>query len=71
MKTTIEIPNDAFNTLLRLTRAKTKRDAILTAVEEYNRRHAVGALVSTFGTWAMDTNDEIEAADIEEARKGR
>lgn len=67
MKTTIEIPNEAFNTLLRLTRAKTKRDAILTAVEEYNRRHAIDALVSTFGTWAMDTNEEIEAADVKKA----
>jgi len=36
--------------LLRLSGAKTKRDAILTAVEEYNRRHEVEQLVATFGT---------------------
>ncbi len=69
MKTTIEIPDNAFDILLRLTRAKTKRDAILTAIEEYNRRHEVEALVATFGKWKIDSNKLIEAADLEDAEK--
>jgi len=68
MKTTIDIPDIAFNTLLRLTKAQTKRDAILAAVDEYNRRHAVEAMVATFGTWQMESNDEIEAADLEDEK---
>jgi hypothetical protein len=69
MKTTIEIPDGVFGTLRRLTKAKTKRNAVLAAVEEYNRRHEVEALVATFGSWHMDANDQIEAADMEDARK--
>ena len=69
MKTTIEIPDNAFDVLLRLTRAKTKRDAILTAIVEYNRRHEVEALVATFGKWKIDSNELIEAADLEDAEK--
>jgi len=71
MKTTVEIPDKAFDTLLRLTRAKTKRDAILAAIEDYNRRHQVEALVATFGTWKMDSNEELEAADIDDERKNK
>ncbi len=71
MKTTIDIPDESLDALLRLSGAKTKRDAILTAVEEYNRRHEVERLVATFGTWKMDSNEEIEAADLAEAGKSR
>ena len=37
MKTTIDIPDTALKEALRHTGAKTKRDAIVTAVEEFNR----------------------------------
>ena len=67
MRITVEIPDETFGTLLRLTRAKTKRDAIL--AEDYNRRHQVEALVATFGTWKMDSNEEMEAADLDEVRR--
>jgi len=69
MTTTIEIPDDTFGTLLRLTRAKTKREAILAAIEDYNRRHQVRALVATFGTWKIDSNEELESANVEDAQK--
>jgi hypothetical protein len=71
MKITVEIPDETFGTLLRLTRAKTKRDAILVAIEDYNRRHQVEALVATFGTWKMDSNEELEAADMDDVRRNR
>ena len=69
MKTTIDIPDKTFIILSRLTKATTKRDAIMTAVEEYNRRHEVAALKATFGSWQMDSNENIEATDLEEAGK--
>ncbi len=71
MKTTIDIPDASLNALLKLSRAKTKRDAILTAVDEYNRRHAVDALVATFGAWNIASNDEMEAADLAQAKRKR
>jgi len=69
MKTTIDIPDSVFDVLLKLTRAKTKRAAVLTAVAEYNRHHEVESLAATFGSWRMDDNDRIEAADLEDARR--
>lgn len=56
---------------MRYTGAKTKREAVVKALEEYNRRQMVEKLIASFGTWDMATNDEIEAGDMEEiARKG-
>ncbi len=71
MKATIEVPEETFATLLRLTRAKTKREAILAAIEDYNRSHQVKALVATFGTWKMDSKEELESADPKDTRGDR
>ena len=38
MKTTIDIPEKVLAEAIKHTRAKTKREAILTAVEQFNRR---------------------------------
>jgi len=69
MKTTVEIPDQSLKTLLELTRAKTKREAIVTAVDDFNRRHAVDAVVKRFGKLAIASNDEIEAADLADVKK--
>jgi Arc/MetJ family transcription regulator len=37
MKTTIDIPQDALEEAMRFTGAKTKREAVVTAVEHFNR----------------------------------
>lgn len=37
MKTTIDIPADLLEEAMRFTGAKTKRDAVVTAVERFNR----------------------------------
>jgi len=62
MKTTIDIPEADLLDAMRLTGAKTKRDAIVTAVQDFNRRKKMADLVKYFGTFeSMMTNDEIEA----------
>ncbi len=38
MKTTIDIPEKLLREAIRHTGAKTKRDAVVTAVDEFNRR---------------------------------
>jgi len=38
MKTTIDIPEKSLKEAIKHTGAKTKRDAVVTAVEEFNRR---------------------------------
>ncbi|MFK7910012.1 MAG: type II toxin-antitoxin system VapB family antitoxin [Akkermansiaceae bacterium] len=69
MKTTIDIPEKLLSDAIRFTKAKTKKDAILTALEDFTRRQKVAALTSTFGTWDMASNAEIEAADIAESKR--
>lgn len=66
MKTTIDIPEKALADAMRYTGAKTKREAVVTVLEEYNRRQMVEKLIASFGTWDIATNDEIEAGDLEE-----
>ncbi len=38
MKTSLDIPEKELMDVMRFTKAKTKRDAIVTAVREYNQR---------------------------------
>ena len=66
MKTTIDIPDEALADAMRFTGAKTKREAVVKALEEFNRRQKVEALLAAAGTFPdFTTNDEIEAADLE------
>ena len=61
MKTTIDIPEAALKEVMQRTGAKTKREAVLTAVADYNRRKRLARLVEQFGT--LDhfiTQDELQ-----------
>lgn len=66
MKTTIDIPENTLADAMRFTGAKTKREAVVKALEGYNRQQLVNEVVASFGTWDIATNDEIEAGDLEE-----
>ncbi len=50
MKTTVDIPDKELNDLLRFTQAKTKREAIVRSITEYNRRQRMARLVRHAGT---------------------
>ena len=65
MKTTIDIPDRALEDAMRYTGAKTKREAVVKALEDYNRQQRVKEVVAGFGTLDFFSNDEIEAADLE------
>lgn len=64
MKTTIDIPEQAMADVMRFTGAKTKREAVMKALDEFNRQQRVKDLVASFGTWDIATNDEIESGDL-------
>jgi Arc/MetJ family transcription regulator len=66
MKTTIDIPDEALADAMRFTGAKTKREAVVKALEAFNRSQRVQDLVASFGTLDFASNDEIEAGDLEE-----
>lgn len=66
MKTTIDIPESALADAMRFTGAKTKREAVVKALEGFNRQQRVNDLIASFGTLDFVSNDEIEAGDLEE-----
>ena len=66
MKTTIDIPDAALADAMRFTGAKTKREAVVKALEGFNRQQRVNDLIASFGTLDFASNDEIEAGDHEE-----
>jgi len=69
MKMTIDLPEELLADAMRFTGAATKGEAVVKAVEDYNRQQKVKQLVSSLGTWDIATNDEIEAADVADAER--
>ncbi len=68
MKTTVDIPDQVLQDAMRFTRAQTKREAILTAMEEFNQRHAQADLIKYFGQFdSLMTNADIERAELNDA----
>jgi hypothetical protein len=67
MKTTVDIPDAELRDAMRFTKARTKREAIVTAIEEFNRRRRMADLVKYSGTFGdnFPTNEQIEAVDVE------
>jgi hypothetical protein len=66
MKTTIDIPEHALADAMRFTGAKTKREAVVLALEEFNRRQRVEAFLKLAGGFPdFPCNEEIEAVDLE------
>jgi hypothetical protein len=64
MKTTVDIPEDELKDAIKYAGVKTKRDAIVRAVVEYNRRQRMAELVKYSGVSnTLMSNPEIEALD--------
>jgi len=65
MKTTVDIPEGELKDAMRFTKAKTKREAVVRVLEEFNRRRRMAELVKYAGTFSetFPTNEEIEAVD--------
>jgi hypothetical protein len=65
MKTTVDIPDRELKDAMRFTKAKTKREAVVRVLEEFNRRRRMAELVKHAGAFSdsFPTNQEIEAVD--------
>ena len=62
MKTTVDIPDDELRDAMRFTRARTKRQAIVTAIQDFNRRKRLAELIKHAGTCKdLVTVDELRA----------
>ena len=65
MKTTIDIPDEVLASAMRFTGAKTKREAVVKAIEEFNRSRRVEKILELAGTFPdFPSNEELEVADI-------
>lgn len=70
MKTTVDIPENELKDAMRFTKAKTKREAVVRVLEEFNRRRRMAELVKYSGTFndSFPTNDAIEVIDAKRDR---
>ena len=50
MKTTVDIPDDELEDAIRFTRARTKREAIVTAIKDFNHRRRMAELAKRAGS---------------------
>lgn len=64
MKTTLDIPESVLEDAIKYTGAKTKRDAIVTAVTDFNRRRKLESLASQLGTF----DDFLSPTELENLR---
>jgi len=62
MKTTLDIPEKELKDAIRFTGAKTKKEAIVKAVSDYNRRQRLSNLARKLGTFeGFPTPEELES----------
>jgi metal-responsive CopG/Arc/MetJ family transcriptional regulator len=61
MKTTLNIPDDRMDALLKATRAKTRTEAINKAIEEYIYQENVKKVMELAGTGGYMTREELQA----------
>jgi hypothetical protein len=60
VKTTVDIPDNELLDLMRVTAARTKRDAILQAIREFNRKRKLSEVAKMLGTFTdFMSQDEL------------
>jgi hypothetical protein len=60
MKTTVDIPDSELEDAMRFTRARTKREAIVTAIVDFNERRRMAEIAKRAGSCAeMMTAEEL------------
>ena len=67
MKTTIDIPRSELSDAIRFTGARTKREAVVTAIADFNRRRHIAELARFAGTCP----DLMTADELREQRRRR
>lgn len=65
MKTTVDIPDSDLADAIRFSHAKTKREAIVTAIQDFNRRKRIAELTKYAGT----CKDLIDVDELRELRR--
>ena len=68
MKTTIEIPDEEMRQVMKYTKAKTKREAVVYAIKDFNRRKRLAQLTKVLGTFE-DFMTQNELKEMREDKK--
>lgn len=68
MKTTIDIPDEDLKEAIKYTGAKTKRDAVVYALKDFNRRRRLAKLAKILGTF-KDFMSQEELKTMREDKK--
>ena len=66
MKTTIDIPEKELRDAMRYTGARNKREAVVTALIDFNRRQRLQRLSEQFGTF----DDFMTPEELQRMREG-
>jgi len=67
MKTSVDIPDEELSDLVKFTKAKTKKEAIVTAIADFNQRRRMAALIRHSGRFrSLITNEALEALEAAE-----
>ncbi|MGD8329589.1 MAG: type II toxin-antitoxin system VapB family antitoxin [Acidobacteriota bacterium] len=70
MKTTVDIPDDELDEIMRLTGAKTKKEAVVTAIREFNRRRKLDDVLDRLGTFEeVMSQQELQEMRRDEQRR--
>ena len=69
MRTTITIADEKMQELLDITETRSMTKAVNMAVEEFIRHHRLQRLRALRGKVAILSNDEIEAAELEDQQR--
>ena len=67
MKTTVEIPDEELRQVIKYTKAKTKREAVVHAIKYFNRRQRLAQLTKVLGTF----EDFMTQDDLKEMREDK
>jgi hypothetical protein len=67
MKTTIDIPDAILREAMKHAQAETKRDAVLAALDDFNRKHRQRALIKYLGMF----KDFMTLEDLSRSREAR
>ena len=65
MKTTIDIPDSLISDAMKLSGVRTKREAVVLALREYNRQQRMATLVRHAGT----CTDLMTLEELQQARR--
>lgn len=69
MKTTIDIPDEELEEVMKLTGARTKKEAVVTAIVDFNRRKRLERVIGRLGTFEnLMSQDELRRMRDDDGR---